>query len=208
MNRSAITKRSASPASPARAAPRPPARACSVAACTSRYSPAAPLLPTSGWPGGAARRPKLVRILHRPAWLALGTGEPSSPQTPPCGVRTIDVSRHGIGVFRFALLFATGLALFVLYFVVLWPLSYQLSEGPYFTYEYLRSSSAIWAQLYRLFGWLPWLSPWSRPTQDITGGLWLILYSALFALYLAGFLLLRWSARAGSSLEQDRKSVV
>jgi len=112
------------------------------------------------------------------------------------------VSRHGIGVFRFALLFATGLALFVLYFVVLWPLSYQLSEGPYFTYEYLRSSSAIWAQLYRLFGWLPWLSPWSRPTQDITGGLWLILYSALFALYLAGFLLLRWSARAGSSLEQ------
>ena len=102
---------------------------------------------------------------------------------------------------RAALLSALGAGLAALFYVILWPLGYQLSEGPYFTYQYLVSSPVTWDRLYRLFGWLPWLSPWIRPPEDLLGGLWLAFYATVFGLYLAAYAVLRWSLRAGSRTE-------
>src|SRR5438093_493677 len=102
--------------------------------------------------------------------------------------------RHGLDAgLRISLLLASGLASLLLYLCVIWPLSYELTEGPYFTYDYLRATPAVWERLYRLFEQLPWLSPWARPSLELLGGLWLLLYSTLFGLMLAAFFTLRWA---------------
>jgi hypothetical protein len=105
-------------------------------------------------------------------------------------------------VVRSLLLCACAAALAALFYVVLWPLGYQLSDGPYFTYQFLVSSHVTWDRLYRLFGWLPWLSPWARPPADLLGGLWLVFYAAVFAVYLCAYAVLRWAQRVGSRTER------
>ncbi len=103
---------------------------------------------------------------------------------------------------RLALTFGFGSALLALYYLVLWPLSVSLSEGPWFTYEYLSGNAALWERVLALYEWLPWLSPWAEPSRELLGGLWLMLCSALFAIYLAAFLVLRWTVRVAGPREQ------
>jgi hypothetical protein len=80
-------------------------------------------------------------------------------------------------------------ALTELVYVGFWPVSYYLSQGPEFTFEYLSQYPAVWERLLPLLARLEAVAPEAPRSVELLVGLLVRLFVGAFGLYLVAFFL-------------------
>lgn len=85
-------------------------------------------------------------------------------------------------------------------YLALWPISYRLTHGGQFTYEYLLEFEPLWLRLHAALEWWEAVVPQAPTSLELNVNLLLAVFAALFALYFtAATVAYRWLPGRGSA---------